>query len=217
MMACLLDSLLDWSDSVWCGIDAGVRDDATALLVLGSRGDGDTEELRVWSHQWLHRDGYDKRKNQAPYDDFIEAGELTTCTRDGQDLAEMLGLIEDKINNSGTLAAIGVDQHKLIDTITQLEDMGITVLAIPQGWQISKYIIKTDRLVHEGRLRQFGEPMLRFNVENGQLQERGRGLVMTKPGDVGVSKHKIDGLVCLVMAIAAMTEEPATEANLLFV
>jgi phage terminase large subunit-like protein len=86
---------------------------------------------------------------------------------------------------------------------------GFGVVFTPQGWQMSKFIIQTDRMIHEGKIKHFGGPMLRFNFANVQVQERGRGLALTKPGEVSVSKLKIDGAVCLVMAIAvSMDYEP---------
>ena len=80
---------------------------------------------------------------------------------------------------------------------------------------MSRHIIKTDRLLHENRLFHCGGPMLRFNVENGRLAERGRGVALVKPGEIKSSRLKIDGLVCLVMAIAACEERPAFDAHAL--
>jgi phage terminase large subunit-like protein len=200
-----LESLITRSSSIWCGVDAGVRDDPTAIVVLGLESD---DRFLVWSHQWLHADGFNKRKDHAPYELFRDAGELTVCDREGQDTFELVSMIVEKLLPTEKLAAVGVDIYKLAGLIQALEAKDIDVLAVPQGWQMGKFIIQTDRMIHEGKIRHFGGPMLRFNVENGQVQERGRGLALTKPGEVSVSKLKIDGLVCLIMAIAANMEKP---------
>jgi phage terminase large subunit-like protein len=194
-----LPRLISESEALWCGIDAGVRDDPSAIVVLG-KVLGEDQYL-VWSHQWLHVDGFEKRREHAPYEQFRDAGELTVCNRDGQDVAELVGIIESDLIASGKLAAVGVDQYKLASLIDAVEARGVSVVAVPQRWQMSKFIIQTDRMIHEGKIKHFGGPMLRFNFANVQVQERGRGLALTKPGEVSVSKLKIDGAVCLVMRL----------------
>ena len=47
--------ILNHSDWIYCGIDAGLKDDATALVVMGVKG----EQHFVWSRQWLHTDAYE--------------------------------------------------------------------------------------------------------------------------------------------------------------
>ena len=59
-----------------------------------------------------------------------------------------------------------------------------------------------------------GQPLLRFSIENAQLDERGRALAIQKPVDISGAK-KIDGAVCLIMAIAG-TIEDAPGAGLVF-
>lgn len=200
-----LESLLDQCDDVWLGIDAGYRDDPSAMLVLG-RLRSNPEQHLVWSRQWLHEDGYNKRKKHNEYDTYIAAGELVVSNLEGGDIAGIMELV-GHIKRHARIAGVGYDPHKLKEVVEDLEEIGLTVYAIPQGWKMSSYLIATDRMLYEGKLRHPGSPMLRWNVSNGQLSERGRAMALTKPDDIGVSKFKIDGLVCLVMAIAVSLEE----------
>lgn len=205
-----LDWLLQRSEWVYCGIDAGLKDDATALVVLGVTG----ERHFVWSQQWLHQDGYDLRAGQVHYDEFISGGELKIVQNVGEDLADIYELITGKILKSGKLSSVAVDQHKLTGLITDLEAQGVDVVSVPQGWQLTRFIIHTDRLIHEGKLTHWGGEMLRFNMQNVQLSERGRGLALTKPNEMWRGAFKIDGAVCLVMAIAATQEAPPSQAGM---
>lgn len=204
-----LDWLLEQSESVWVGLDAGLKDDATALVVLGRKG----EQHFVWSRQWMHRDGYEMRKSQAHYDDFIDGDELNICDSVGEDLAAVYDLIL-KVDKSGKLASVCIDPHKLTALVTDLEGQGIDVISVPQGWQMTRFIIHTDRLLHEGKLTHWGGPMLRFNFQNVQLLERGRGLSLTKPNALKMGANKIDGAVCVVMAVAGTLEAPPSQAGI---
>lgn len=201
--------LIERSESIYCGLDAGLKDDATALVVLGVVGD----RHFVWSRQWVHRDGYEMRKTQVEYDAFIDHGELVITDTVGEDLAAVYDHILD-ISKSGKLASVCVDQHKLTGLISDLEAQGIDVVAIPQGWQMTRFIIHTDRLMHEGKLTHWGGPMLRFNMQNVQLVERGRGVALTKPSEIKTGSLKIDGAVCLVMAVAGTLEAPPSQAGI---
>jgi phage terminase large subunit-like protein len=204
-----LEWILQNTDWIYCGIDAGLKDDATALVVMGVRDD----KHFVWSRQWLHRDAYDLRRTQAEYDEYIEDGELRIVDHVGEDLADLFELVV-KIQKSGKLASVGVDQHKLTGLITDLESQGVDCVSIPQGWQLTRFIIHTDRLIHEGKLNHWGGKMLRFNMQNAQLSERGRGLALVKPNEIQRGVLKIDGAVCLVMAIATTQEAPPSQAGM---
>lgn len=196
-------------EALWCGIDAGGRDDLTSIVVLARQGDYEDgkERYQVWAHQWLHRDGYNKRKEHVAYDEFSEAGELTIYDKPGQGKAELLEMVK-RLEANGTLGAVGLDPYDLLQEVRYLREEGITVHEIEQGWRMTPYIYIVDHALHAGKVTHPGGPLLRYNVENGQLQERGRAVALTKPEDIGSSKYKIDGLACLVMSFAALQKEP---------
>jgi len=204
-----LDWILSRCETIYCGLDAGLKDDATCLVVLGVSGD----KHFIWSHQWIHQEGYDLRATQAHYDEFIAGGELTIHKTVGEDLADVYEMIL-KVNRSGKLASVCVDPHKLTALMTDLESEGVDVVSIPQGWQMTRFIIQTDRLIHERKVTHWGGPMLRFNMQSVQLLERGRGLSLTKPAEMQRGAYKIDGAVCVVMAIAGTLEAPPSQAGI---
>ena len=203
-----LETLLDWSEAVYLGIDAGGSDDMTAIVVVGEN----AGQYQVWSHQWVHRDGYERRKNQSPLDEAVAAGELTVFDVAGQDLADMRELIIDKIAKY-KMSGIGYDAYKLVTFAKSLdEELPCIVKPVPQGWKLSPHIMYTDRFLHEGKIKHSGKPLLRFNMQNAQIRERGQAVALSKPAGVGRS-GKIDGAVCMVNAFAVQSENVTVDVS----
>ena len=210
--ALTLDALLKRSSAVWLGIDAGGRDDHTALGVLGRTDDG---ALLFWGHQWLSRDGYDKRHTQAPLDQFIADRDLTVVDTPGGDLDALERTI-DRIRNQRTVAGVGVDPYALKAVVQRLEAKGLTVLGVPQGWRMTPFVHETDRALYEGRLTHHGGSLMRWNIENARVEERGEAIAITKPSGASVGSKKIDGVMTLIMAMAALAESPPPKEYQLF-
>lgn len=187
---------------LWLSIDAGGRDDPTCLGVLGQTADG---TLLWWCHQWLHKDGYEKRRNAAPLDEFVAAGDLTVVTQPDGDLAALETIVDGL---RGQVVAVGVDPYGLREVVQRLEDNGLIVHGIPQGWRMTPFVHEAARAVHSGKLEQYGGPLMRWNIENCRVEERGEAVALTKPSGASVGSKKIDGAVALVMALAAHAETP---------
>jgi phage terminase large subunit-like protein len=189
--------------SIWLSIDAGGRDDPTCIGVLGETEAG---QYLYWSHQWLHQDGYEKRKATIPLDEFVAAGDLTVFTEPDGDLTELEAMVGQLKQH---VVAIGVDPYGLRELVRRIEDRHeLTVHGIPQGWKMTPFIHEAGRAVHGGRLRHHGGPMLRWNIENARIEERHEAVALTKPSGASVGAQKIDGAVALIMALAAAAETP---------
>jgi len=197
-----LEKLKQECSSLFVSVDAGGFDDPTCVGVLGTTED---DRLLFWSHQWVHRSGYEKRRSAIPLDEFVQAGDLTITDRPGADLGAVEGLIEslgDKV------AAVAVDPYGLAEMTKRLEARGLKVLGIHQGWKMSPHVYAAERVIQERRIRHHGGPLLRFNIENARLEERGNAVSLVKPSGASVGSRKIDGAIALVMAIAVQVEAP---------
>jgi phage terminase large subunit-like protein len=126
-----LETLKQRCESLWLSVDAGGLDDPTALGVLGRTADG---QLLFWSHQWLHREGFEKRKNAVPLEEFVAAGDLTIFDNPGGDLLGVERLIESLKDRT---AAVAVDPYGLAEMTKRLEAAGFKVLGIGQGWKLT--------------------------------------------------------------------------------
>ena len=201
-----LENIIALSKIIYVSVDLGYRDDPSAVAVMGERVIDGEVRYAIWSQQYLHQDGYMKRREHVPYDDFVKSGELVVSDRDNNDVMEMLKLVFE-LHDTGKLAAVGVDPMGLTEFAATLEARKIAVIGIKQGYQMNPSLISFERNLYGGKIVHGGKPMLRWNVGNGQLQERGQAMALTKPSDMKGGSQKIDGLVCCVMC-QALADDP---------
>ncbi|RRQ19910.1 hypothetical protein D6C00_14185 [Thiohalobacter thiocyanaticus] len=193
-----LERVVRESRYLFAAVDAGGRDDPSVLLVMGQTKGGD---YLVWAHQWLHRDGYLKRRETVPYAEFEAAGDLTVFDEPDADITAITSKILDlsPVNTA-------VDPYGLKTLVETLERRGRDVTGIPQGWKLSPHIDYTERLIYAGRITHHGGPMLRWNIGNARAEDRHGARSMTKPSGASVGPEKIDGCLCLIMACAIATD-----------
>jgi len=192
-----LEALLEESWRVYIGVDRGGLDDLSALTVLGRTLEG---KFLVWSHQWLSRQGYEKRKTVNPYDAFIETGELTLFDDGAGDLVEIVEVIR-QANQGGKLSLVGTDSYGAPDTVDALAKLGIEVQSVPQGWKATPAILWVERLLASGTLKHHGSRLLRWNVANAVVTRQGNAMSITK--ETAVGSRKVDGVAALLDAVAA--------------
>lgn len=199
-----LERIIDEADTLYLSMDAGYRFDPSAAVVLGHKADG---TYLLWSHQWIHADGYNTAKDHIPYDEFVESGVLTVGETENADVVGLFSLAE-RLYKTGKLSCVGVDPAKLQSIIQMMEDAGMTVVAVKQGWQLNPHLIATERLIYNGGIVHSGSPMLRWNFSNALLSERGMAKALVKPSGAtgGGGYQKIDGVVCVVMAVAVASD-----------
>ena len=208
-----LENIIQLSEIIYVSVDLGYRDDPSAIAVMGERTIDDEVYYTIWSQQYLHKDGYNKRREHVPYDDFIASGELLVSERDNNDMVEMTKIVFE-LKDTGRLAAVGVDPMGLIEFAATLEAKKIEVIGIKQGYQMNPSLISFERNLYGGKIVHGGKPMLRWNIGNGQLQERGQAMALTKPSDMKGGSQKIDGLVCCVMCMALADDPEIKPKNL---
>jgi phage terminase large subunit-like protein len=191
-------------------IDAGGSDDPTSIMVAGFY----DEHMYVWNHQYLSEEGYKRREGQNHYDSYLARGELTICPV-GQDLR----LVMDVIRNidSSKLSGIAIDPYRMKAFKHQIEQgelitddpfAKVRVVDCPQNWKMSSFIAEADRMIFQGLIHHNGNSMLRWNIANAKIAEKGRAVALEKPDNIAWSKDKIDGAICLVMVLMGRNELP---------
>ncbi len=196
-----LEALIDEAEQVYVGIDAGGLDDLSAVFVLGRAGD----TYLGWSHQWLSRRGYEKRRRTNDYDGFIAAGHLTLFDGGAADIdgiAEVVRLA----GAQSKLKLIGIDSYGATGLAEALKDCGAEVVSVPQSWRLTPSITWTERKVADGTLRHSGSTALRWNMQNAIVTRHGNAVSISKATVVGPGK--IDGLAAMLTAIAALLAAP---------
>jgi phage terminase large subunit-like protein len=157
-----LEALITECRTIYIGCDAGGLDDLSAITILGKTIDG---KLIAWSHQWISRRGYDKRKAFVPYDDFIAAGELTVFDGGAGDIAGFTEVV-DLAAASGKLSLIGIDAYGATELGEAFAECGVEVQAVPQGWRLTPAISWVERRLADNALRHNGTAIMRWNVGN---------------------------------------------------
>jgi phage terminase large subunit-like protein len=209
-----LDDLLARCDVIDVGIDGGGLDDMLGLCVLGR--ESGTGVLLHWAHAWIHPIVLERRKAEAQrFRDFERDGDLTIVERIGDDVEQVAYYVK-RINESGLLDKIGVDQAGIGAVVDAIVDSGIDqdrIVGIPQGWRMVGAIKTTERRCAEKSLRHGGRPLMAWCVGNARVEARGNAIMITKQS---AGSAKIDPLMATFNAVALMSMNPApTKAQLI--
>lgn len=198
-----LDWMLRHCQHIYPSIDKGGLDDPTALGLLGVDA---TDRLYYLAFQWLTRAGYEKNREAAPYDEFIRDGSLQVVERINEDLdaaVETIRYVRELV------PLICIDAMGMKSIVRRLEGDGHQVFAVRQGFALTPYIRFLETAIAAGTLQHDGGAMLAWNIANVRLQARGGGTFsMEKPSLSEHSARKIDGAICMTMAVAGYEHMP---------
>ena len=198
-----LEAVINEAISLKVGIDKGGQDDLSAIAVLGRCNRGEGDHFLLWTHQWISRDGYEKRKSVIPYDDFVAEGGLTVVERVTDDVPEMAD-VAALAYASGKLSLVGIDSYCSPSVVKGLVETGIPediVQSVKQGGHLQPAIFFIEESLATGRLQHNGSAVMRWNIFNAVLTRRGPAVSISKSSVVG--SDKIDGVAALLNAAAA--------------
>ena len=211
-----LEELMERCEVVTVGIDGGGLDDLLGFSVVGR--ELETGRWLIWTHGWIHPIALERRKSEeSKYRDFIKAGDLTLVERVGQDVEEVVVLVQ-LVVDSGLLDKVGVDRLGLGAIYDALvgsdEEPGpVTaeeVVGIPQGYQMNGAIKTAERHVAAKKLIHGGSALMAWCVGNAKTVMQGNAVTITKQAS-GVGK--IDLLMALFDAVYLMALNPEAKAG----
>lgn len=211
-----LEELLERSEVVEVGIDGGGLDDLLGLAVVGR--EADTGKWLSWGRGWIHQIALERRKSEeSKYRDFIKAGDLVLVDRVGQDVEEVVQIVE-QIVDTGLLDKVGVDRLGLgaiYDALVGTDDEpgpveAAQVVGIPQGYQLNGAIKTAERHVAAKKLVHGGSSLMAWCVGNAKTVMQGNAVTITKQAS-GVGK--IDLLMALFDAVYLMALNPEAKAG----
>lgn len=211
-----LEELLERCEVVEVGIDGGGLDDLLGLAVVGR--EIDTGKWLAWGRGWIHQIALERRKSEeSKYRDFIKSGDLILVERVGQDVEEVVQIVE-QIVDTGLLDKVGVDRLGLgaiYDALVGTEDEpgpveADQVVGIPQGYQMNGAIKTAERHVAAKKLVHGGSALMAWCVGNAKTVMQGNAVTITKQAS-GVGK--IDLLMALFDAVYLMALNPEAKAG----
>jgi phage terminase large subunit-like protein len=208
-----LETLLDRCEVVTVVADPGGLDDMCALAVIGRE-----KETRRWLHYsraWIHKSALERRKSNAPkYRDLEAAGDLVIIDDMGDDIEELVSIIE-RIDRAGLLpeeAGIGVDPVGVGSILDALAMRGIhndekkRIVGVSQGWMLGRAIKTLERHLADGSFIHGLQPLMTFCVGNAKIEQRANSILITKQAS---GTAKIDALAATFNAVDLMSLNPA--------
>jgi len=203
------DELIRRCDVVVVGIDGGGLDDLFGLAVIGrERG---TRKWLLWCHAWAYRTVLERRKSEAArLRDFVAQGDLTIVDNLGQDISEIVAVVE-RLNEAGLLPrkhAVGLDPMgigPLVDALAERGIAGELLVGVPQGWKMVGNIKTTERKLAEGTLVHAAQPLMDWCVGNAKVVPKGNAIAIDKQIS---GAAKIDPLIASFNAVSLMGMNP---------
>ena len=211
-----LDAIIERSEVIVVGIDGGGLDDLLGMAVIGR--DSSTRDWLLWTKAWCHPIALKRRKSEvSKYRDFEKDGDLVIVNEIGQDITQSGDIIE-KLDNTGLLDRIGVDQAGIGEIVDEIEGRGIDndrIVGIPQGWRLNGAIKTAERRVagtEDGgkRMIHSGSRMMAWCVSNAKGEPKGNAISITKQVS---GSGKIDPVMAMFNAVALMAMNPEARSS----
>jgi len=202
-----LEAIIARSDVLTIGVDGGGLDDLLGVAVVGR--DRETHKWLAWCHAYMHPMVLEKRKSEAPkLLDFVEDGDLT-ISKIMETAFEGVAQIVVEVNESGALAAVGLDPYGVAGIVHAMARRGISgderVVGVSQGYKLTGTIKMAEVKLADGEMIHCGSPLMSWCVGNAKVEPKGNAIVVTKQAS---GTGKIDPLMALFNAVALMSQNP---------
>jgi phage terminase large subunit-like protein len=158
----------------------------------------------VLAYFWVPGDNVEARvrRDRVPYDVWIRDGFITATEGNVIHYAAIRQKL-DQLAQDYDIAEVGFDRWGATQLTQELQEMGMTVVPIGQGFaSMSAPTKELLNLVLSKRLRHGGNPVLRWMADNVRVSQDAAGNL--KP-DKARSTQRIDGVVSLIMSLDRAT------------
>ena len=203
---------------VFCGVDLSSRLDLTAAVFVCR---DDKGIVHVLPRFWAPADGLRDRalRDRAPYDTWRDQGFLTATPGKTVDYGYVARELAD-FSRRFSLQKVCFDRWRIHDLGRELANIGAELPLEPfgQGYRdMAPAIDQLENLAVEGKLRHGMNPVLTWCTTNAVVSADAAG---NRKLDKSRASGRIDGIVALAMAVAAMGKpgvEEAPEYQMMFV
>lgn len=186
------------TEPCWLAVDLSSNSDLTVIVAAWR--DGDDGYI---VHPWFFcpEDNLQGRADRdgVPYPLWAEQGFITPTPGNVVDYRYVEATTRDLCDRFN-VREIAFDPHLAQQTMNNLLEDGLPVVAMRQGWiTMAPAIKELERTIIAGRLHHGGHPVLRWNFDNIAVQTDQAG---NKSFHKGKSRDRIDGAVAAAMAVA---------------
>ncbi len=193
----------------FAGLDLASTTDVAALVLAFPEDDGGIS-LLPYFYIPADRARQREKRDRVPYTVWARQGFLTMT--DGATIDyDVIRRDINELHKRFNIREIAADRWNATQIINQLGQDGFEVVAFGQGYKdMTSPSKELERLVVEGKLRHFGNPVLRWMASNVSADMDAAGNV--KPSKKA-STEKIDGIVAAIMAIGRiLVDEPEQQS-----
>lgn len=189
------------------GLDLSSKIDLTAFVLLFPP-DEINRKWTVLPRFWLPEEVIPERveRDKVKYDIWATQGYLQTTPGNVIDyrfIREEVLRLRDRFD----IKQIGFDPWNAMQTATELQDEGLEMVEVRQGYKtMSPAMKEIQKLVMGKEIQHSGHPVLRWNVDNTQVKiDENENIRPVK----GKGIERIDGLVAMVnaMVVALLNED----------
>ena len=209
------DQLLERSEVVVCGLDAGGLDDLFGFCVAGRC--KETKNWLYWVHAWADPCVLEKRPQIAPrLLDFEGDGDLTFMDKTSGCINDIISFIKI-IDSKGlfpTQEAIALDPAGMGLVIDSLKSEGFEhplVIGIPpQSYHMQSAIFSMERMLRERSAEHGGQSLFTWCVGNASAELRGSTVSIDKRT---AGRAKIDPLIAAFLATKLLENTPSVDRS----
>ncbi len=186
----------------YAGLDLGQSDDFSSFVMMWPM---DDDRVVTECRYWLPEAAVtDSKYTQRPYDQWRREGKLIVTPGEVTDYSIVESDVEALCEEHG-VRELAYDKRFAEQMAQRLEAHGIEMVDQPQGFQLHEACTRLFELVETGRLCHGDDPILSWMASN--LVVRTDREQRIRP-DKNRATEKIDGIVALLMALAAWLRAP---------
>jgi phage terminase large subunit-like protein len=193
------------------GLDLALVNDLSALCLLfpPEKADGVYECLfRFWCPE--ENIARRTREQRVPYEAWRDSSHIIATPGEVTSFEHIRGEIL-ALREKYRITELGFDKALAADLVGGLENAGMKVLQISQGFALSPAILRVERLVVEHKLCTFGHPVANWCFSNVLLAQGFKGDCRVEKAK---AREKIDGAVAAIIAMQTALLQPVRSTDL---
>lgn len=184
----------------YAGLDLGLSDDFSSHVLVWPLEGG---QVVCDAMFWIPEAALEKYPNR-PYDAWRRAGVLEVTEGNMTDYPTVEAAVLARCQQHG-VRELAYDKRFAQQMAQNLEGAGVTVVDQPQGFQLNEACMRLFELIAEGDLCHGQHPVLSWMASNVVVRHDREQRVRPDKDRAG---EKIDGVVALLMAVAAWLRAP---------